>query len=445
MIIREENAKKMSYQAYQNKDLGFTTRQLHAGYNPEDHHRSKAVPIYQTAVFELGDYERCLRLFEYAEEGHSYVRFSNPTNDVLEKRLTSLEGGAAAVSFGSGMAAISSTMLNLAHQGDEIVAVKTLYGGSITLLSKTLPQYGIIGKFVEDETDIESFRKLITNKTKAIYLECIGNPKINILDVEKITALAHSYGVPVVMDNTFATPYLFRPFEHGVDIVCYSATKYLSGHGIVIAGMVVEKGGFNWLNGRFPEFEEFYNINVHDIGTKTLNEMMFTKRLRMRYLTDLGGHMSPQTAFYVLQGMETLSLRMERHVYNAQKIAEFLVSHPAVKEVYYPGLKSSPYYDLSKKYFPKGPGAMMTIRVNGGLNGAIRVLQEVEVFDYMVNVGDAKSLIVHPASSTHYGHSKEEQESAGVYEDTLRLSIGIEDLDDLIADLDQALNKSYTI
>lgn len=429
----------MSYKAYDNKELGFTTRQLHAGYNPADHYRSKAVPIYQTAVFELGDYERCLRLFEYAEEGHSYVRFSNPTNDVLEKRLSSLEGGAAAVSFGSGMAAISSTLLNLAHEGDEIVAVQTLYGGSTTLLAKTLPDYGITGKFVEDETDIESYRKLITDKTKAIYLECIGNPKINIIDVDKVTELAHEYGIPVVMDNTFATPYLFRPFEHGVDIVCYSATKYLAGHGVVIAGMAVEKGGFNWLNGRFPEFESFYEANKKDIGEDVLKEVMFTKRLRMRYLTDLGGHMSPQTAFYVLQGMETLSLRMDRHVQNAQKLAEFLEQHPAIKEVSYPGLKSSPYYDLAQKYFPKGPGAMMAIRVKGGLKGALQVLKKVEVFDYMVNVGDAKSLIVHPASSTHFGHSVEEKAKAGVYEDTLRLSIGIEDIDDLIADLDQAL------
>ena len=434
----------MSYNAFENQNLGFTTRQLHAGYNPEEHYRSKAVPIYQTAVFELGDYERCLRLFEYAEEGHSYVRFSNPTNDVLEKRISSLEGGAAAVSFGSGMAAISSTLLNLAHEGDEIVAVQTLYGGSTTLLAKTLPDYGITGRFVEDETDIESYHKLITDKTKAIYLECIGNPKINIIDIDQVVELAHSYGIPVVMDNTFATPYLFRPFEHGVDIVCYSATKYLSGHGVVIAGLVVEKGGFNWLNGRFPEYETFYEANKKDIGEDVLKRVMFTKRLRMRYLTDFGGHMSPQTAFYVLQGLETLSLRMERHVYNAQKIAEFLEHHPAIKEVSYPGIPSSPYYKLAQKYFPKGPGAMMAVRVKGGLQGALQVLKKVQIFDYMVNVGDAKSLIVHPASSTHFGHSSEEQAKAGVYEDTLRLSIGIEDVDDLIADLNQALEGINT-
>ena len=363
----------------------------------------------------------------------------------MEERLSSLEGGAASVAFASGMSAISSTILNLAHSGDEIVAVKTLYGGSLTLLNKTLPDYGIVGKFVEDETDIESYRKQITDKTKAIYLECIGNPCINIVDIEKVAELAHSYGIPVVMDNTFATPYLFQAFEHGVDIVCYSATKYLSGHGTVIAGITCEKGGFNWLNGRFPEFDEFYKNNVNIIGKEVLDREMFTKRLRMRYLTDFGGHMGPQTAFYILQGMETLSLRMERHVYNAQKIAEFLEQHPAVKEVAYPGLKSSPYYELSKKYFPKGPGAMLAIRVNGGQKAALKVLESVEIFDYMVNVGDAKSLIVHPASSTHFSHSLEEKASAGVYPDTLRLSIGIEDVEDLIADLNQALNKSMDI
>ena len=430
----------MSYKAYDNDKLGFTTRQLHAGYNPEEHYRSKAVPIYQTAVFELGDYDRCVRLFEYAEEGHSYVRFSNPTNQVLEKRISSLEGGSAAVTFGSGMAAISSTILNLTHQGDEIVAVKTLYGGSLKLFQSLLPAYGITTRFVEDETDIASYRKQITEKTKAIYLECIGNPRINIIDLEEVSRLAHAYDIPVVIDNTFATPYLFRPFEHGADIVCYSATKYLSGHGTVIAGIVVEKGDFPWLSGRFPEFNSFYKENADQIGEEVLGREMFTKRLRMKYLTDLGGHMSPHTAFYVLQGMETLSLRMERHVENAMAVAQFLSCHPNVLEVSYPGLLSSPYHALAKKYYPKGPGAMMAVRIRGGQAAALRVLEKVEIFDYMVNVGDAKSLIVHPASSTHFGHTREELEAAGVYDDTLRLSIGIEDAADLIADLEQALS-----
>lgn len=429
----------MTYKAYDNKNLGFTTRQLHAGYNPAEHYRSKAVPIYQTAVFELGDYDRCVRLFEYAEQGHSYVRFSNPTNTVLDERISSLEGGQAAVTFASGMAAISSALLNLASAGDEIIAIKTLYGGSTTLLSKLFPEYGIQGKFVEDENDIESYRKLITDKTKAIYIESLGNPSINIVDFEAISELAHSYGIPVVVDNTFCTPYLFRPFEHGADIVCYSATKYLSGHGTVIAGLVVEKGNFNWRNGRFPQFEKFYEENKDTVGRDVLDQEMFTKRLRMRYLTDLGGHMSPQTAFYVLQGMETLSLRMRQHVKNAQAVAEFLDQHPMVDLVNYPGLENNPYHNLAKKYFPKGPGAMMSIRIHGGQKAALKVLEEVELFDYMVNVGDAKSLIVHPASSTHFGVPKELAEKAGVFDNTLRLSIGIEDTEDLIQDLKNAL------
>ena len=429
----------MSYEAYRMKELGFTTRQLHAGYDPAAHYRSKAVPIYQTAVFELGDYDRCVRLFEYAEEGHSYVRFSNPTNEVLEKRITSLEGGTAAVSMASGMAAISNSILNLCEAGDEIIAVNTLYGGSTTLIASLLPRYGITGRFVRDENNIDAYRELITDRTRCIYIESLGNPGINVLDIDAITGLAHEHGIPVVIDNTFCTPYLLRPFEHGVDIVCYSATKYLAGHGILIGGLVVENGRFNYLNGRFPQFEAFYRENAGLIGEEVLAREMFTKRLRMVFLTDLGAHMSPQNAFYLLQGMETLSLRMERHVANAQRIAEHLDAHPQISQVSYPGLASSPYHQLAQKYFPRGAGAMMSIRVSGGFEKAKQVLERVKVFDYMVNVGDAKSLIVHPASSTHFSLDKEAREKAGVYENTLRLSIGIEDVQDLIDDLDQAL------
>ncbi|MDD3278222.1 MAG: O-acetylhomoserine aminocarboxypropyltransferase/cysteine synthase [Lachnospiraceae bacterium] len=429
----------MSYEAYQDETLGFTTRQLHAGYNPALHYRSKAVPIYQTAVFELGDYDRCVRLFDYSEEGDSYVRFSNPTNEVLEKRIASLEGGSGALALASGMAAISNTFLNLTNSGDEIAAVQTLYGGSTTLLSHALPEYGITGRFVEDENDIESYKKAINEKTKAIYIESLGNPGMNIVDIEKIADLAHANGIPLVIDNTFATPYLLKPFDYGVDISCYSATKYLAGHGIAIAGLVVEQGDFNWLNGRFPQFDAFYKEYKNQISEETLKREMFTKRLRIRYLTDFGAHMSPQTAFYLLQGMETLSLRLDRHTYNAQKIAEYLEQHPKVESVSYPGLPSSPYYELGKKYFPKGAGAILSVRIRGGQKAARRVLERVRVFDYMVNVGDAKSLIVHPASSTHFNQTVEERAKAGVYDNTLRLSIGIEDVEDLIADLDQAL------
>lgn len=431
----------MSYEAYKNNQLGFTTRQLHAGYNPAEHYRSKAVPIYQTAAFELGDFERCIRLFDYSEEGHSYVRFSNPTNTVLERRLASLEGGIEAIALGSGMAAISNTFLNIAKSGDEIVAVNTLYGGSTTLLNSILPDYGIVGRFVEDENDIESYRKVITEKTKAIYIESLGNPGMNIIDIEAVANLAHEHGIPLIVDNTFATPYLLRPFEYGADIVCYSATKYLAGHGTTIVGAVVEKGGFNWLNGKFPQFEKFYDEYKDTIGKDILDKTMFTKRLRIRYLTDLGAHLSPTSAFSLLQGIETLSLRMREHAANAQKVAEFLEGHPKVLSVAYPGLKSNKYHELAKKYFPKGPGAIMSIRLKGGIEAARKVLEEVKVFDYMVNVGDAKSLIVHSATSTHFGQSKEEREKAGVYDDTLRLSIGIEEAEDLIADLKHALDS----
>lgn len=431
----------MSYEAYNNNQLGFTTRQLHAGYNPAEHYKSKAVPIYQTAAFELGDFDRCTRLFNYSEEGHSYVRFSNPTNTVLEKRIASLEGGAEAIALGSGMAAISNTFLNIAVAGDEIVAVSTLYGGSTTLLRSILPDYGIIGRFVEDENDIESYKKVINQKTKAIYIESLGNPGMNIIDIEAVANLAHEHGIPLIIDNTFATPYLLRPFDFGADIVCYSATKYLAGHGTTIVGIVVEKGGFNWLNGKFPQFEKFYEEYKDTIGKDTLDETMFTKRLRIRYLTDFGSHLSPNSAFNVLQGMETLSLRMRQHTANAKAVAEFLESHPEVLSVSYPGLESSKYHELALKYFPKGPGAILSIRLKGGLVAAKKVLEEVKLFDYMVNVGDAKSLIVHSATSTHFGQNREEREKAGVYDDTLRLSVGIEDVEDLIADLKQALDR----
>lgn len=431
----------MSYEAYKDDTLGFTTKQLHAGYNPAEHYRSKAVPIYNTAAFELGDYDRCVRLFDYSEKGHSYVRFSNPTNDVLEKRIASLEGGSAALAMASGMAAISNTFLNLANAGDEIVAVRTLYGGSTTLLKDILPDYGIVGRFVEDENDIESYKKVITDKTKAIYIECLGNPGMNIVDIKAVADLAHEHGIPLVIDNTFATPYLLRAFDYGADIIVYSATKYLAGHGTIIAGLVVEKGGFNWLNGKFPQFEKFYDEYKDSIGEEVLSQEMFTKRLRIRYLTEMGPHMSPTNAFYLLQGMETLSLRMERHVYNALKVAQFLESHPKIESVSYPGLESSPYYELGKKYFPKGTGAILSARIAGGREAALKVLENVRIFDYMVNVGDAKSLIVHPASSTHFSQTKEEREKAGVYDNTLRLSIGIEDIEDLIGDLKQALDR----
>ena len=429
----------MTYEAHSDDSLAFDTLQLHAGYDPAGHNGSKAVPLYQTAAFELGDFERCTRLFDYEEEGHSYVRFSNPTSEVLEKRIAALEGGAAAVCMSSGMSAISNTLLNLAQAGDEIAAVKTLYGGTTTLLADVLPDYGITTNWVEDADDLDAYAAAITEKTKALHIESLGNPSVNVIDIEAVAAVAHERGVPLVVDNTFATPYLLRPFDFGADIVCHSTTKYLSGHGTTIGGIAVEKGGFDWLNGRFPQIERFLAENAPHIGASELQRTAFTRRLRMRYLTELGGHMSPMNAFLTLQGVETLSLRMQRHAENALKVAEFLEGHPEVLEVSYPSLPSSPYHALAAKYFPRGSGAILSVRVRGGLAGAKRVLARVRIFDYMVNVGDTKSLIVHPATSIHHGLAPDVQRRAGVFEDTLRLSVGTEDAGDLLRDLDQAL------
>ena len=429
----------MSYEAFKDANLSFDTQQLHAGYNPSEHYRSKAVPIYQTAAFELGDFDRCQRLFDYSEEGHSYVRFSNPTNEVLEKRISVLEGGAAAVSMSSGMSAISSTFLTLANAGDEFASVRSIFGGTTKLLGKVLPQYGIKTNWIEDAGDLDAYRAAITDRTKAVYFESLGNPGINVIDVEAVAAIAHERGIPVVVDATFATPYLHRPFEHGADIICHSSTKFLNGHGTTISGIVVEKGGFDWFNGKFPQLEETYADLKDYIQDEKLRRTLFTRRLRNIYLTELGAQLSPTSAFNVLQGIETLSLRMQRHAENALKVASFLKEHPAILDVAYPSLPSSPYYELAKKYFPKGAGSILGVRVKGGREAAKRLIDRVRIFDYMVNVGDAKSMIVHPATSTHYGLEKAEMERAGVYEDTLRLSVGIEDADDLIADLRQAL------
>jgi O-acetylhomoserine (thiol)-lyase len=454
----------MGYKAFDKKELGFSTRQLHAGYDPELHNRAKAVPIYQDAAFQLGDFERCSKLFAYEEDGYSYGRYSNPTTEVLERRIESLEGcdggdmesyvggeeagggslqlgySGPVVAMASGMAAISGTMLNLAAVGDNIVAAPILYGGNMTLLKNILPQYGIQGRLAADAKDPASFEAEIDANTKAVFVECLSNPNSYIVDFEKIAEIAHAHGAPLVVDNTFATPYLFRPFEHGADIVTYSATKYLAGHGILIGGIAAEKGGFDWFSGgRYPQLEKFYEEHKDSIPEEKLKRYLFSLRLRMTYLCDLGAYMSPQTAFYILQGMETLSLRMDRHVENALKVATFLASHPKVKSVSYPGLASDPYHALAEKYFPKGAGAIVSFRVDGGLEAAKNVLARCELFDFMVNVGDAKSLIVHPATSTHFGQPDERKLAAGVYEDTIRLSVGIEDAEDLIADLARAL------
>lgn len=429
----------MTYEAHNDAGLGFDTLQLHAGYDPAAHNGSKAVPVYQTAAFEVGDFDRCVRLFDYTEEGHCYVRYSNPTNEVLEKRLAALEGGSAAVSMSSGMSGISNTLLNLARVGDEIVAIKTLYGGTTNLFNDVLPDFGITTRWAPDADDPDGFAVLINDRTRAIFVESLGNPSMNIVDVEAVAQVAHSHGLPLVVDNTFATPYLFRPFEHGADIVCHSATKYISGHGTTVGGLVVEKGGFDWRNGRFPQIERFIDEMAPALGAEDLRDRVFTRRLRVRYMNQIGTHMSPMTAFLTLQGVETLSLRVRRHADNALAVAEFLESHPEAYDVSYPGLPSNRYYELAQRYFPRGCGAILTFRVRGGVEAARRVLERVRIWDFMVNLGDTKSMIVHPATSIHHGLSEEQQAEAGVYPDSLRLSVGTEDPEDLIRDLAQAL------
>jgi O-acetylhomoserine (thiol)-lyase len=302
-----------------------------------------------------------------------------------------------------------------------------------------LPDYGITTNWIADPGDLQAYASAITDRTKALYIESLGNPSVNVIDIEAVAAIAHERGVPLVVDGTFATPYLLRPLDFGADVVCHSSTKYISGHGTTIGGIVVEKGGFDWRNGRFPQFARFLDDNARFIEPGALRHTAFTRRLRMRYLAEFGGHMSPTTAFFTLSGVETLSLRMQRHAENALKVATFLESHPAVLEVAYASLPSSPYHELAAKYFPRGSGAILGVRVRGGLAGAKRVLERVRIFDYMVNVGDTKSMIVHPATSIHHGLTRADQERAGVFEDTLRISVGTEDAGDLLRDLDQAL------
>ena len=426
----------MTYEAFNDPTLAFATQQLHAGYEPAQHQGAKAVPIYQTAAHQFGSFERCERLFSGEEEGFTYVRVSNPTNDVVERRMAALEGGAAAVAMSSGMAAISNTFLSLVQAGDEIASVGTLYGGTGYLFSKVLPGYGVTTNWVEDPDDLDAYRAAITPRTKAVHIECIGNPSINIVDIEAVAAIAHDHGIPLVVDSTFATPYLLRPFDFGADIVCHSATKYLGGHGTTIAGVVVEKGGFDWDNGKFPQIMEYLDTFA---DPEPVRRTVFTDRLRYHYLGEFGGTLSAMSAFLLLQGIETLSLRMDRHTENALAVATFLEAHPAVRSVGYPSLPSSPYHALAQKYFPRGSGAMLSVRLKGGHEAAKRMIGRVRIFDFLANVGDAKSMIVHPATSTHAGLPADVQARAGVFEDTLRLSVGTEDIGDLIRDLEQAL------
>jgi O-acetylhomoserine (thiol)-lyase len=424
------------------ENLKFDTVQLHGGQEPDPTTGACAVPIYQTASYQFKNSQHAADLFALKESGNIYTRIGNPTTDVFEKRIAALEGGVGALATASGSAAITYAVLNIAGTGDEIVAASTLYGGTYSLFQHTLPKYGIKTTFVNPD-DVENFRKAINENTKALYIESIGNPGINLVDIEAAAKIAHENGIPLIVDSTFASPYLLRPIEFGADIVVHSATKFLGGHGTSIAGVIVDSGKFDWAaSGKFPGLStpdaSYHGLNY----AKDLGPLAFITKARVQLLRDTGAVLSPFNSFLLLQGVETLSLRVERHVSNTRKIVKFLKNHPLVNWVNYPELEDSKYYELSKKYLPKGAGSIFTFGIKGGVEAGIKFSDSLEIFTLLANVGDAKSLVIHPASTTHSQLNEEELISAGVGPDLIRLSIGLEDVDDLINDLDQALNKT---
>lgn len=419
----------------------FDTLQVQAGQeNPDPATNARAVPIYQTSSYVFNDTQHAENLFGLKEPGNVYSRIMNPTTDVFEKRVAALEGGSAGLATASGAAAITYSILNIAGTGDEIVSASTLYGGTYNLFAVTLPRYGIHTVFV-DPDEPENFRKAITEKTKAIYIETLGNPGINIIDFDAVAAIAHENKIPLIVDNTFATPYLFRPFEHGANVVVHSATKFIGGHGSSIGGIIVDGGNFDWTSGKFPGFTE-PDASYHGIKYADLGAAAFVTKARVQLLRDTGATLAPLNAWLFIQSLESLSLRVQKHVSNSEKIVEFLSHHPKVKEVNYPGLASNKYNALARKYFPKGVGSIFTFSVKGDVNAAKAFIDSLEIFSQLANVADAKSLVIHPSSTTHQQLSPEEQKAAGFGPDTIRLSIGVEDADDLIYDLDQALNKA---
>lgn len=423
------------------KGLGFDTLALHAGHTPDAETGARAVPIWQTTSYVFKDTAHAARLFALEEFGNIYTRIMNPTTDVLEKRVAALEGGVAGLAFSSGMGAISAAMLTLCSEGDEIVSTTRLYGGTVTLFGNTLARMGIRTVWV-DSDEPDAFARAITERTKAVFLETIGNPKLTIPDLAGIAAAAHERGVPVVVDSTTASPALCRPIEHGCDIVMHSMTKYLGGHGNSIAGILVDSGRFPWDNGRFPNFVEadpsYHGLKFYE----TFGSITFAVRARTLVLRDLGACLSPFNAFLILQGVETLSLRMSRHSENALAVAQFLQNHPKVTWVLYPGLPNHPSYERAKQYLPRGASGLIGFGVRGGMEAGRRFIEGLELFSHLANIGDARSLAIHPASTTHQQLSEEEQRLAGVTPDFVRLSIGLESLKDILADLDRALAQS---
>jgi O-acetylhomoserine (thiol)-lyase len=421
---------------------GFDTVALHGGHGGDPTTKSRAVPIYQTTSYTFDDTSHAARLFALEEFGNIYTRIMNPTTDVFEQRLAALEGGVGALALASGQAAVIYSILNLARAGDHIVSSASLYGGTYNAFVHTLPRFGLEVTLV-DPADPQAFRNAIRPNTKAVFAETLGNPKLDVLDVAAVADVAHEAGVPLIVDNTLPTPYLLRPIEYGADVIVHSATKFIGGHGTTIGGAIVDSGKFDWkASGRFPDFTEpdpsYHGVRYVD----AVGPLAYVIKARVQLLRDVGAALSPFNAFLLLQGLETLGLRIERHSANALRVAEFLRDHPKVLWVRYPGLPGDPAYAKAQRYLPKGAGAILTFGVKGGADTARALIDRLQLFSLLANVGDAKSLVIHPASTTHQQLTPADQIASGVSDDAVRLSVGIETVDDIIADLAQALRQA---
>jgi O-acetylhomoserine (thiol)-lyase len=426
------------------RKFGFETLCLHAGQLPDPTTGARAVPIYQTTAYVFDSTDHAASLFNLQTFGNIYSRIMNPTNAVFEERMAALEGGRGALAVASGMAAQMVAIFTIMESGDELVSSSTLYGGTYSQFDVSFRKLGIETRFVSPD-DPENFRRAITKKTKAIFAETIGNPLGNVLDIEAVAKIAHEAGIPLIVDNTFATPYLCRPIDYGADIIVHSATKFICGHGTSIGGVIVESGKFPWDNGNFPIMMEpskgYHGVRFYE----TFGDFGYIMKARVETLRTFGPALSPFNAFLFIQGLETLHLRMERHCSNALAVARFLSEHPAVTWVNYPGLPESPYFGLAKRYLPKGAGSIFTFGVKGGMEAGVRFIESLQLLSHLANVGDAKTLVIHPASTTHRQLTEEEQASAGVTPDMIRISVGLETLEDILWDIDQALEKSQRV
>ncbi|PPH99534.1 bifunctional o-acetylhomoserine/o-acetylserine sulfhydrylase [Rathayibacter sp. AY1B7] len=426
----------------------FETKQIHSGAAPDPVTKARATPIYQTTSYVFDNAEHAQNLFALAEFGNIYTRIQNPTQAVVEERLTALEGGSGALLLASGQAAETAAVLNIAQAGDHIVSSSSIYGGTYNLFKYTLAKLGIETTFVENQDDREEWRRAVRPNTKLFFAETVGNPKINILDIRTVADVAHDAGVPLIVDNTIATPYLIRPFKHGADIIVHSATKFLGGHGTVIGGAIVDGGRFSWTANaeRFPGLttpDESYHGAVYTDAVG--DSLAYIIKARVQLLRDLGASIAPASAWQLIQGIETLSLRIERHVQNAQEIAEYLENHSDIASVNYSGLPTSPWYAAANRYAPKGVGAVLSFELKGGVDAGRAFVDSLELFSHLANIGDVRSLVIHPASTTHSQLSPEQQLTAGVTPGLVRLSVGLENVDDLRADLDQALRAARAV